>query len=358
MHSEAHFNWLKSAGLYNLAQSTKYFFRRVLLDCLNAKPGEEILIIGDRGNFGQHIAGVMSGAYYFAAKDLKLKPTLITQKIKTPGDPASDLVVKALSELKQGNLIVLNLSNKLGSIKEICKSYRTFARENKHRFLSSPSLGMLDTHYYQFLIEAINVDYVAMQEKARKIKKILDKAEIITIKTRKGTNLVYDVEGMKAIANDGDFREPGTGGNLPVGEVYIPPRGKTNVNGTVVIDGSIRCKKCTLLIKDPVKLIVKDGDVIEIQGKKEAKLLQQSIDEAKARAKFPKNVAKLSELGIGINPRSKIVGATILDEKAHLTAHVAIGSNAWFGGANKTLIHLDQVFKDPIIIVDGKRLRV
>ena len=46
----------------------------------------------------------------------------------------------------------------------------------------------------------------------------------------------------------------------------------------------------------------------------------------------------------------------VLDEKARNTAHIAIGSNYWFGGDIYTFLHLDQVMKNPKIYVDGVRL--
>ena len=53
-----------------------------------------------------------------------------------------------------------------------------------------------------------------------------------------------------------------------------------------------------------------------------------------------------------------IIGATIVDEKKLGTAHIAIGSNYWFGGPIRTIIHLDQIMKDVTIEVDGEKLRI
>ena len=40
------------------------------------------------------------------------------------------------------------------------------------------------------------------------------------------------------------------------------------------------------------------------------------------------------------------------------TAHIGIGSNYWFGGPIRTIIHLDQVFKNPLFKLDGESLNI
>ena len=87
-------------------------------------------------------------------------------------------------------------------------------------------------------------------------------------------------------------------------------------------------------------------------------MVEETLAEAEKKAQFPERVRLIGELGIGINPGARVVGATIIDEKVLGTAHVAIGSNYWYGGQIKTIIHLDQVFKDPEIYVDGEKLKV
>ena len=59
-----------------------------------------------------------------------------------------------------------------------------------------------------------------------------------------------------------------------------------------------------------------------------------------------------------MNPKAKIIGAMIIDDKTLGTAHIGIGSNYWFGGNIYAIIHLDQVFRNPKIYLDGKVLKV
>ena len=355
MHSQEHLKWLEENGLLGIAKNNAHHFRRVLKDCLGAT-NEKVLIVGDQGFTNRHISALIAAGYYIAALDMGLDANLIIQQVKNAGDKADKNVIAALEELPEGNIVILNLSNKLGSIKDISLSYRNYIKEKNHRFASTLSMGNLTTQYYPYVINSIDVDYKELQEKGDRMKKLMDEANEIRITTDLGTDLTFDVTGMTSISNTADYTMPGSGGNIPAGEVYIPPVGKYGVNGKVVIDASIRHKDGTSLVKDPVTIIVENGDVVGFEGTAEAKILQDTIDWALAKAKFPKNVVKIGELGIGINPRASLVGATIIDEKIHGTAHVAIGSNKWFGGDIRTIIHLDQVFNKPNVFLDGKKL--
>ena len=71
----------------------------------------------------------------------------------------------------------------------------------------------------------MNVNYSRMKKNGSSIKKLWDKAEEIKVKTEAGTDVTFNVSGMEAIANIGEYHEPGMGGNMPAGEVYIPPAG-------------------------------------------------------------------------------------------------------------------------------------
>ena len=185
--------------------------------------------------------------------------------------------------------------------------------------------------------------------------KLLDGAKKLKIITEKGTDLVMDIEGQNPISSSGNFTKPGTGGNMPAGEVYIAPI-EDKTEGKVVIDASSRNRHKTELIRDPITINIKKGKISSITGGVEAGLLKESFEWAAAKAKYPERVSKICELGIGMNKSAKVIGTTIIDEKAYGTAHVAFGSNYWFGGTIKSIIHLDQVFRNPEIYADGKRI--
>ena len=348
--------WLRQNNLYDLALSASISIKKIFTPCL-AVNNEKILIVGDIGYENRNVAAVLSGAYYLAAEQLKLDAKLILQNVKSRGDISDEDVISSLSGLKSGNIIILNMSDKLGNIQELGKSFRRWVAKKNHRFISAMSLGDLATSNIDLILNAMDVNYKPLQTQHEILRKKLDQAKEVHITTPAGTDLHYNKEGIKAIAADGNYTAPGTGGNLPAGEVYSPPNGK-KVWGKVVIDGSSRTHEHTLLIKKPIELKIEEGDIVEIKGGEEAKQLENTLKWAASVAKNPGNVRRICELGIGLNPKASIIGAMIVDDKTLGTAHIGIGSNYWFGGSIYAIIHLDQVFKNPTIYLDGELLKI
>jgi len=237
------------------------------------------------------------------------------------------------------------------------KASESGLKKKDHRFVSAMSLGDLLNFNITLITEAIDINYKPMQLEHEKIRKLFDETEEIHITTDAGTDLYYNIKSIKGIAADGNYTEAGSGGNLPAGEVYAPPNGK-RVEGKVVIDGSSRNQTKTTLIKEPITLIIKDGSITEINGGKEAKELEGALEWAESISKYPGSIRRICELGIGLNPKAKLAGAMIIDDKVKGTAHIGIGSNYWFGGSIYAIVHLDQVFRNPKIFLDGKKLEI
>ena len=348
--------WLRKHNLYDAALKTSQSIKKVFTPCLNAKD-EKVLVVGDVGYENRNVAAVLSGAYYLAAEQLKLDTKLLLQNVKSRGDVSDEEVIHGLSDLKSGNIIILNMSDKLGNIQELGKSFRRWVAKKNHRFISAMSLGDLATSNIDLILNAMDVNYKPLQVQHETLRQKLEDAKEVHITTPAGTDLYYDKSGINAIAADGNYTLPGTGGNLPAGEVYAPPNGK-KINGKVIIDGSSRTHEHTILIRKPIELTIQNGEIVEIKGNEEARQLENTLKWAASVAKNPGNVRRICELGIGLNPRASIIGAMIVDDKTLGTAHIGIGSNYWFGGTIYAIIHLDQVFKNPAIYLDGELLKI
>jgi len=349
-------NWLREKNLYSEAERVSLSIKKIFSSCLGVK-NEKILVIGDTGFENKNVAAVMSAAYYLAANQLKLDSKLIFQKPKSRGEQAEEQVISSLSQLKEGNIVILNMSDKLGSMGDIGKSFRKWIKKKNHRFVSAMSLGDLETSKIGTIVEAMDIPYKPFQSSHERLKKLFDECDEVRITTEAGTDLTYSIKGISGISADGNYTLPGSGGNLPAGEVYAPPNGKL-VEGKVVIDGSSRVKHGTILVNDPITLNIKEGNIMSIEGGKEANTLRETLDWAASQAKNPGSVRRICELGIGLNPKARLIGATIVDDKVLGTAHIGIGSNYWFGGTIYAIIHLDQVFKNPKIYFDGKLVEI
>jgi len=202
-----------------------------------------------------------------------------------------------------------------------------------------------------------------MQADAKALKASFDKAVSVHVAAPAGTDITMNIKGRNIEADDGNFSKPGSGGNLPAGEVFMGPVVGAS-NGLIVYDGSIAAAKGEIVIKTPIKCMVKDGFVCEITGGSEAKKLLKTITEAETRPpqmakegkltdeqakQYAKNARNIGELGIGLNRLAKIVGNMLEDEKVYGTCHFAVGSN--YEHDAPALIHLDGLVKKPTITV-------
>jgi len=61
-------------------------------------------------------------------------------------------------------------------------------------------------------------------------------------------------------------------------------------------------------------------------------------------------------LGVGTNPKAKITGNVLEDEKVFGTAHIALGNNTAFEGKVDVPVHVDGVFTKPTIFLDKKKI--
>jgi len=329
-------------------------FKSILKNNLNIKK-EKILIIGDKGYQNNLLSPILTNAYSLAAEELGLDYETVYQNFKGRGDVADKIVIEKLKMLPRKSVLIINISNRIGSLDTVGLSFRKFAKDKEHRFISSSSLGFISNSKLPFIIDCLDIDYKEMKKKTETLRKIISKAKIIHVSNKAGTDLTYNVEGIEAKSATGIYRNPGEGGNLPGSEVYTAPNGN-KINGIIAIDGSIRVKNKTILINSVVKLTIENGRIVKINKTPEAKILEATLMWAHNKAKNPDGVWKIGELGIGLNKKAKIIGSTIIDEKTYGTVHFAIGSNSWFGGKIKSIIHLDQVIKNPTIKVDGKFL--
>lgn len=346
--------WLDDHELTAVAKNNFVHYKNVLKQCLRLKE-EHVLVVGDYGYPNKRVSVLMAAGYYYAAKKLGLNVDLVMQQPKIKGDYADEEVVERLLDMQKESAIVLCLSNKLGKMGKIGKSFRRFSYTQGHRFISAPGLGSINSDKYIDIVESIGIDYKKLQEEQVKIKNDLDWGKEVEVKTKLGTDLSFSIRGRRAISNDGNYTEPGKGGNIPVGEVYIAPV-ESSASGKLVIDGTIKHRWGATIVKDPITLLIEKGRINEIRGGFEAKLLQRTFDWAETNSKNLRNVKMLGEFGIGTNPKARLIGATIVDEKVKNTAHIAFGSNYWFGGDTYSIIHLDQIFKDPVVKVDGKKI--
>ncbi|TRZ51582.1 hypothetical protein D4S03_04900 [bacterium] len=197
---------------------------------------------------------------------------------------------------------------------------------------------------------AAKADYLKIQEIGKRVQAVFTKAKEMTIFTEAGTNITASVEGRKALCVAGKTY-PEEGQYLcafPDGEVPIMPVEGTG-NGIVVWDTSAHHIHGRLL-KEPIRIKVKNGWAVEITGGEDARALEEYIEKYGDKNSY--NCP--AEFAVGLNPAARPRGICREDKKLLGYVHIALGSSDAIDGKIHSKLHLDGLMKDATIKCDGK----
>lgn len=340
----------------------------VVNQVLKIKKGEKVLIIANPKT------AQMAQDLYTVCTDAEADTVLMYQREKTSMDNAEPSVIAAI---KTAPDVIMSISSqKLGHDPEA--EANPYVGENGVKYDSA----------FDYLLEGkkciraiwtpgltpdmfdrtANIDYDQMGERCKKLAAKFKNAVSVHVTAPGGTDIKIPVQGREALVDDGDFSKPGTGGNIPAGEVFISPVVGNGVDsgcdGTIVYDGSMTFGDGDSIINTPIVVQVKNGFATDISGGDEAKRLLKTITDAEAKSVqmekkgslpqgqgevYKRNARNIGELGIGLNPSATISGNMLEDEKAFQTCHFAIGCN--YDDDAPSLIHLDGVVRLPTITI-------
>jgi len=297
----------------------------VVRDCLGVKESEEVLIVVDEKS---HAIGE---ALFDAAKDLGAEVVLMEMiEREVHGSEPPRVVAEAM---KNADVVIAPTSKSLTHTKA-----RIEATGKGVRIASMPTITE------DIMKRTMSADYSKIKERSQKFAELLSEGKQARVTTPAGTEVTFSLEGRKALADTGILHNKGDFGNLPAGEACIAPiEGKTS--GVAIIDATMAGVG---LLKTPIKLVIKDGYVVEISGGPEAEALSKLLQD---KGKEAKNIA---ELGIGTNEKATPSGNPLEDEKVMGTVHIGLGNNVAFGGRVDAPVHLDGIMKSPTLIIDDK----
>ncbi len=352
--------------------------KRVVQECLRVKEGENFLInCGDFAywDFAEEVAkaAIEVGAYPFitvTSDEIALKryqnsveylkkPSEYVPALLKVADVSLDIVFPKdpmfTRDVPKEKLAASSIAS-IPIWETLYEKNKDRANIRKSSFLyptveQARSASMSFEEYADMVWSAVDIDYDALSKRAKQLRDVLSKGDVVHITTEDGTDFKFSIKNRRVFMDDGildeeDIETNSFLQNLPTGEVYVPPV-ETSAEGVAVFQYNI-------FMGEPLvnlKATFKDGEIVDMEADKGLSHFKGVMD------KNTVDKYRIAELGIGLNPKiTKVTGELALDEKIIGTVHIAVGENRMFGGSNKASIHWDLVMMKPTVYVDDVKI--
>jgi leucyl aminopeptidase (aminopeptidase T) len=301
--------------------------RKLLEVCAAVQPEEEVLIIADYNmeKIGKAVAT--------AAFDIGAEP-ILTYLVprKRDGQEPPQAVAEAM---KKASVFLAPVSKSITHTHAVKEAAQEGAR------------GLMLTQFRDDMLiyGGIEADFESIAPTCKTLAETFEKGKHLHLTTQKGTDFDAVIEGRRGNALTCLVR-PGQFSPVPNVEANVSPLEGT-ASGRLVIDASIPYIDIGVL-DEPIEVQVDNGKIESIRGGKQADMLVSnlaSFDDA--------DVYNIAEIGMGLNPHSRLTGCMLDDEGVLRTLHIGIGTSITLGGTVKASCHYDLLLWDPTISIDG-----
>ncbi len=197
-------------------------------------------------------------------------------------------------------------------------------------------------------VGGIEGDFEENDRLGRKIGALLSNADTVRITSADGTDMTGKITNRTVNYETGLFRDPGVFAAVPNSELNISP-----IEGSSegVIIGNVRIMGYGVTKDEPVIIEVKKGQVTTIKGGSGADYLKEILK------KFnDPTVYNLAEFAVGLNPFSRPYSTNLEDLGKLGFAHHGIGSNYTFGGNVRAPCHIDVIYSNITLEIDGMKV--
>jgi leucyl aminopeptidase (aminopeptidase T) len=302
---------------------------RTLLDvCVAVTPAETVLIVTDMQKAS--IARVIAAAAMERGAEAILA-------IMPPRQRAGQEPPKPVAEaMRSADIVLLPVSYSV-----------THTHAVKNAAAAGARIVALTEFTEDMMISGgLEADFTALKPVCQRVAARFAAGARARITTPAGTDLQMDITGrpgnaLYCIVERGQFSP------VPNVEANVSPIEGT-ASGRIVVDASIPYLGIGL-IETPVVVEVRDGFITSIQGGRQADTLRRDLE-----SHGDPNSYNIAELGVGLNPKCRMIGVMLEDEGVQGSAHIGIGTNITLGGKVKASCHYDLLVWKPRIEVDGE----
>jgi leucyl aminopeptidase (aminopeptidase T) len=192
----------------------------------------------------------------------------------------------------------------------------------------------------------ILADYEENDRLARRLGAIIAEGKKIRMTSTAGTEMEAQITNRPVQYETGLFRKPGQFAALPNSELNISP-----VEGTTegVIVGDVRLMGFGILRDEPVTIEIKSGEITGVTGGKAADYLNETLKSFNDRTAY-----NLAEFAVGLNPSCRAYATNLEDLGKLGFGHHGIGSNYAIGGDVAAPCHIDVIYSQATLEIDGK----
>ena len=303
---------------------------KVVNTCVQVKKGEEVVIVTEEGK-------------------LSIAEAIAAEVYRVGGPPVLTIIEPRKQDSEEPPLAVAAAMKASDAFISVVGKSITHTTAVKAA-VQNGSRGVVLTQFSEEMMihGGIECDFAQAKITCKAVAAALANAEKIVLTTENGTNLTYSAKGRRGNALY-CMVEKGQFSTVPTVEANVSPLENT-ANGVIVADGSIPYIGIGVL-DEPVRLMVKDGFIVSIEGGKQAQMLKADL-----AAKNDPNVYNIAEMGVGLNPQCHFVGFMLEDEGVYGSSHIGIGTSITLGGTVKAACHYDLIMKNATIVADGKTI--
>jgi len=204
-----------------------------------------------------------------------------------------------------------------------------------------------------------------LKEACKHAESLYKKTKSVRVSSKAGTDLTYQCGEYPVMTQWGYADERAHFDHWGGGHIHTFPN-EGSARGTVVLQpGDIVILPYCRYVADPVKLEIREGHIVKVEGAMDAKLMRDWLEDGKSSA-ADRDPYAVSHLGWGMNPQALWYGIALhgdTPERHRAAARTfpgnflfSTGPNTQGGGRRNTRGHYDVPMRDCTVELDGRKV--
>lgn len=312
---------------------------KLVKDVMKVRESEEVVITADTGSDWRVVEATAKAASLLGAK-----PIVAWYKAPPYVGKAADpyIPLKTLKAMLQESDVWIEFNK---SWLLYSTPYEEAMKAGRTRYIC---LVGMDTEMMVRNIGRVNIPL--LYEFQRKLAEVTRRSRHMRITSPAGMDVEFDNDPGRPVLVEGEVSGPGE--YMLFGQVDWAPV-EDSINGVIVFDGSVWPPQELGLLKNPIKLYVREGRVYKIEGGPEAKVYESWLKSFNDPGMF-----MIAHLSYGCNPGAKLTGNILEDERVWGAVEWGLGfqSSTFKGRLGPAASHTDGICLSPTVWGDDVKI--